>query len=81
VSTTPAQSRIAAHASWARTADRGARTAPARAGLDAKFAREAREILGPDASDRQVADAAESARKAFYLSMAARSAASRRRSA
>jgi hypothetical protein len=50
--TTPAsrslQARIAAHESWARTADRAARTAPARAGLDARFQREARERLGPD---------------------------------
>lgn len=31
---------IAAHTSWARTENRTARTAPARAGLRAKFARE-----------------------------------------
>ncbi len=29
--------RIAAHASWAQTVDRAARTAPARAALEAKF--------------------------------------------
>ena len=55
--TTPAsrslQARIAAHESWARTADRAARTAPARAGLDARFQREARERLGPDATERR----------------------------
>jgi hypothetical protein len=63
--------RIAAHESWARTPDRSARTAAARQGLTARFEREARERLGPDASDRQVADAAESARKAFYSRLSA----------
>jgi hypothetical protein len=64
--------RIAAHESWARTRDRAARTAPARAGLQARFIREAREQLGANATERQVADAAESARRAHYarLSMA-----------
>ena len=33
--------RIGAHASWANTADRTARTAPARAALDAKFLEQA----------------------------------------
>jgi hypothetical protein len=36
----------------------------------ARFDREARERLGPDASDRQVADAAESAKKAYYSRLA-----------
>jgi hypothetical protein len=58
--------------SWARTQDRAARTAAARAGLIAKFEREARERLGPHASARQVADAAESARKAHYARMRAK---------
>jgi hypothetical protein len=81
--TTPAsrslQARIAAHESWARTADRAARTAPARAGLDARFQREARERLGPDATERQVADAAESARRAHFSRLAAAGVAARKR--
>jgi hypothetical protein len=68
--TSPAQARLAAHESWARTPDRAARTASARAGLMARFDREARERLGPDASDRQIADAAESAKKAYYSRLA-----------
>jgi len=79
--TTPAQARMAAHESWAATADRSARTAPARAGLQARFEREARTRLGPGASERQVADAAESARKAHYARMSAAGVAARRRSA
>lgn len=35
------RARIASHTSWANTADRAGRTAPARAGLDAKFLAEA----------------------------------------
>lgn len=75
--TSSAQARIAVHESWARTADRTARTQAARAGLMAKFEREARERLGPAASDRQVADAVESARKAHYARLAAAGAAAR----
>lgn len=58
--------RYAAHESWARTPDRAARTSAARAGLLARFEREARERLGPDASDADVARAAESAKSAYY---------------
>lgn len=76
---TAAQARLAAHESWARTADRTARTQAARAGLGARFEREARERLGPAATDRQVADAAESARKAHYARMSAAGVAARRR--
>ncbi|HEY6279512.1 MAG TPA: hypothetical protein VIX86_24645 [Streptosporangiaceae bacterium] len=75
--TTPAQARIAAHESWARTADRTARTAAARAGLIARFEREARTRLGPAASARQVADAAESGRRAHYARMSAAGRAAR----
>lgn len=70
--------RIAAHESWARTADRTSRTAAARAGLFARFEREARERLGPGASDRQVAEAAESARRAHYARLSAAGVAARR---
>jgi len=75
--TTAAQARIAAHESWARTPDRAARTAPARDGLEARFQREARQALGDDATDRQVADAAESARKAYYARLSAKGVAAR----
>lgn len=70
--------RIAAHQSWARTPDRSARTAPARQGLEAKFEAEARELLGPDATERQIAEAAEAARKAYYVRLAAAGQAARR---
>lgn len=76
--TTPTAARAAVHESWARTPDRAARTAPARAGLYARFEREARERLGPDASDRAVADAAASARKAHYARLSAAGVAARR---
>jgi hypothetical protein len=64
-----ADARLAAHESWANTPDRAARTSAARAGRLAKFEAEARERLGPDASDDAVAAAAESARKAHYARM------------
>ena len=66
--TTSSQARIAAYESWARTLDRAARTAPAVRGLAEKFTREARERLGPDATEKQVADAA---RKAHYTRLSA----------
>jgi len=69
--------RIASYESWARTPDRAARTAPARTGLLAKFEREARDRLGPGASERQVAEAANAARKAHYLRMSAAGTAAR----
>jgi hypothetical protein len=72
--------RLGAHESWARTADRAARTANARAGLLARFEREAREQLGPGATEAQVAAAAESRKKAFYARIAAKSVAARRAS-
>jgi hypothetical protein len=73
-----AEARARAHQSWARTADRSARTSPARSGLAAKFEREARQLLGPGATDRQVADAAESARRAHYARLSAAGVAARR---
>lgn len=71
--------RIAAHDSWAQTPDRSARTAPARQGLDARFTREARERLGPDASDAAVSAAAASARKAYFARLSAAAVAAKRR--
>jgi len=47
----------------------------------AKFEREARERLGPDATDRQVAEAAESARRAHYARMGAAGVTARRKPA
>jgi len=76
--TTSSAARIAAYESWARTPDRASRTSAARSGMDAKFVREARERLGPGASDRAVADAAESARKAHYARLSAAGVAARR---
>ena len=76
--TTSAAARLAAHESWARTPDRAARTAPAARGLLARFEREARDRLGPAASDQQVAAAADSARKAHYARMSAAGVAARR---
>ncbi len=63
--------RIAAHESWARTTDRSARTAPARAGLDARFLREA------DGDPVR----AEHLRKAYFARLALQSARSRRKAA
>lgn len=60
---------IAAHSRWANVTDRAAATRPMRDGFEAKLLREARERLGPDATDQQVAEAAENARKAHYARM------------
>jgi hypothetical protein len=61
--------QIGAHISWANTLDRPARTAPARAGLEAKFLAEAN------------GDAVRAfhLRKAYYTKLALKSAQSRRR--
>lgn len=72
------QAKHAAHLSWGRTRDRAARTEPARSGLDAKFTREAREQLGPGASERDVALAAESLRRAHYQRLSAAGVAARK---
>lgn len=61
--------RANAHKSWGRTADRTARTANARAKFQERFLEEA------DGDPVR----AESLRKAWYASLAAKSAASRRR--
>jgi hypothetical protein len=76
--TRSAAARLAAHESWANTPDRSARAAKGYTGLLARFEREARERLGPDASDRAVADSAESARKAYYSRLAAAGVKARR---
>lgn len=61
--------QIAAHESWAHTPDRAARTAPARAALEARFLAEA----GGDPAR------AESIRAAFYARLRLKSAQSRRK--
>lgn len=63
--------RAAAHASWARTADRTARTAAARAALDEKFLREAD---GDPIRARHL-------RKSHFALLALKSARSRRKAA
>lgn len=78
---TPAErslrSSIAAHESWARTADRSKRTAKARAAMLQKFEQQ----VDPDGTllpaERQ--KRAESARRAYFQRLALRSAQSRRR--
>lgn len=69
--------RIAAHTSWAKTPDRSARTARARASFNERFEREVDPDGVLDPAER--AKRAENARKAYYLRLAAKSAASRRR--
>jgi hypothetical protein len=61
--------RIAAHKSWAATPDRAARTAAARAALNAKFLEQA----GGDSVR------ADHLRQAYYASLTLKSAQSRRR--
>lgn len=61
--------RLGAHASWANTTDRAARTAPARAALEQKFL---------DAADGDPVRA-EHLRKAHFQRLALRSAQARRR--
>ena len=76
--TSPPAARVVAHDPRPRTPDRAGRTKPSRNNMLAKFTREARERLGPDATERQVARAAESARKAFYARLSAAGVAARK---
>lgn len=64
-----AYARIGAHISWANTTDRTARTAPARAALDAKFLQQA------DGDPVRAAHL----RKAHFTRLALKSAKARRR--
>lgn len=68
---------IAAHESWARTPDRAARTAKARAALMAKFETEVDPNNELTLAER--ARRAESRRKAHFARLALRSAQSRRK--
>jgi hypothetical protein len=61
--------RVGAHISWANTEDRSARTAPARAALDAKFLAEA------DGDPVRAAHL----RKAYFARLALKSAQARRK--
>lgn len=67
---------IAAHSSWANTPDRSARTEPARQGMQARFELEVDPTgtLAPAERARRAA----SARKAYFLTLALKSARSRR---
>jgi hypothetical protein len=80
---TPAEQSLAAsamaHQSWANTPDPTARTAPARKALLDKFTRDADPdgVLEPAERERR----AEHLRKAYFKTLALRSAQSRRRAA
>ena len=68
--TTSADARIAVLTSWAKTPDRSARTLPARNGLEARFQRDARAELGPEATDEAVRAAADAGRKLHFARLA-----------
>ncbi|MCW2591772.1 MAG: hypothetical protein JWQ86_4199 [Mycobacterium sp.] len=71
------RNRAASYESWARTEDRSARTAPARAAMQAKFEREVdpnNELTPAERVKR-----AGYARKAYYARLALKSAEARRR--
>lgn len=78
---TPAEralhSRAASHARWAHEPDRSAATAPARAGLQARFERQVDPNNLLDPVER--AKRALSARKAYYADLTRRSIAARRK--
>lgn len=71
------QARAAAHARWARTADRAVATAPARAAFEARFEDE----VDPDRrlTPQERARRVEHARAAYFADLSVRSARARRR--
>lgn len=71
------QRRAAAYSSWAQTPNRTARLAPARRAWEARF----EQIVDPDGvmTAKARAQAADSARRAFYADMARKSIAARRK--
>ena len=73
------RARIAAHASWANTADRQGRTAPATASFLARFEKQVDPlgVLEPDLR----ATMAQHARRAYILQLAEKSAKARQRAA
>ena len=73
---TSTRGKIASYTSWANTADRSARTAPARAALERSFL----DKVPANITDPQARElAAEALKHAHYLRLAAKSAASRAR--
>ena len=70
------RARIAAHKSWGKTVDRAARTAAARAASHDRFLAQVPDTI-TNPADRL--KAAANLRQAFYLDMARKSAAVRRR--
>lgn len=73
---TSTQARAGAHKSWARTADRAARTSAGTAAFLARFEREVDPDGTLDPAERQ--RRAESAKRSYFYELAARSAAARR---
>lgn len=73
------RAQAAAHTSWANTSDPSARTAPARRAALARFERE----VDPDGTmpPAERARRAESARKAYFTTLALKSAQTRRKGA
>ncbi|MET3420864.1 hypothetical protein BJ973_000076 [Actinoplanes tereljensis] len=73
------RARIAAHASWANTADRAGRTAPATASFLARFERQVDPlgVLEPGVREQMALHA----RRAYMLQLAERSAKARRKAA
>ena len=71
--------QVAAHESWASTSDRAARTAKARAALQARFVTE----VDPDGllTPEERATRVKHAKSAYYARLALKSHASRRRAA
>ena len=67
----------AAHASWARTEDRAARTAPSHRVFNQRFENQVDPDRLLDPHERAIR--AEHARRAYYLALAAKSVKSRRR--
>lgn len=74
------RARLAAHTQWAKTKDRTARTAKARAAAEGKFVQQARE-LHPEGDDALIQRTAQSLRQAHFARMGMRSGAARRRGA
>lgn len=72
---------IAGNTRWANEPNRTAATAKMRTGFIDKLRRDAREKLGPGATDEQVTAAAENALKAHYAKMRLNSILSRRQHA
>lgn len=76
--TRSAAARTPAREPRAAASGRVAETKPSRSTMLARLLREARERLGPDATESQVAAAAEAARKAFYSRLSAAGVAARK---